>query len=207
MPRKPPEKLKRRTERLAENSGPEPAKKGRGPGRPFEKGVSGNPGGRSKEIAKLQEDLLAMSPDAVKAMGDCLRGPPAEEMEARGNDFFWLKAWADKRLAALKIWFAFTLPPPRHGDEFDKPMTIPAPENMTTLELISEAKALVAAEIARLRAVSATGIPLSETASARLTESVKQIAVIVEQEKKILDSDPYAGLTDQELKERAENAN
>lgn len=37
---------------MAENSEPEPA--GRGPGRPFPKGVSGNPGGRPKKLQRIQ---------------------------------------------------------------------------------------------------------------------------------------------------------
>lgn len=192
---------------LAGSSTPEPVKKkGRGVGKPFQKGQSGNPGGRSKEIAKLQADLLSMSPDAVKAMGEALRGPDEEEMAERGNDYFWLKAWADKRMAALKLWLTFTLPPPKHGDEFDKPMNIPAAQDLNTLSLLSEAKTLVATEIARLRSVSATGVPLSETASARLTECVKQLSVLIDQEKKVMDTDDFAKLSESELRERVKVA-
>lgn len=42
---------------MAENSGAEP--RNRGPGRPFLKGVSGNPGGRSKRVADLEDALQA----------------------------------------------------------------------------------------------------------------------------------------------------
>jgi hypothetical protein len=47
MPRKP----------AAENRGPEQRKKGKPRGKPFQKGVSGNPGGRPKEEREVVEAL------------------------------------------------------------------------------------------------------------------------------------------------------
>jgi hypothetical protein len=57
---------------MAENSGAEPG--GRGPGRPFPKGVSGNPGGRSKRAEGLETALRqAHDPPKVLAVVDKLR--------------------------------------------------------------------------------------------------------------------------------------
>lgn len=41
-------------------------------GRPFPKGVSGNPGGRPKTIPEVKEILKAASPDAARALVELL---------------------------------------------------------------------------------------------------------------------------------------
>lgn len=47
---------------MAENNKPE---RRRGPGRPFPKGVSGNPGGRPKVVAEVMAELEKGSPEAA----------------------------------------------------------------------------------------------------------------------------------------------
>lgn len=57
---------------MAENSSAEPV--GRGPGRPFQKGVSGNPGGRSKRAQGLEMALReAHDPPRVLEVVERLR--------------------------------------------------------------------------------------------------------------------------------------
>jgi hypothetical protein len=57
---------------MAENSGAE-RKKPRGRGRPFQKGQSGNPGGRPKEIAELREMARAHSAEAIETLVTTMR--------------------------------------------------------------------------------------------------------------------------------------
>jgi hypothetical protein len=56
-----------------------------GKGRPFEKGVSGNPGGRPKVLGDVQELARKQSPQAIntlaKIMGD-EKAPPAARVAA-----------------------------------------------------------------------------------------------------------------------------
>jgi hypothetical protein len=47
----------------------------RGPGQPFPRGVSGNPGGRPKALADVQELARTYTPAAIKALGDALSSP------------------------------------------------------------------------------------------------------------------------------------
>ena len=43
-----------------------------GPGRPFPKGTSGNPGGMPKEIAEVRRQLRALLPKATQTLGELL---------------------------------------------------------------------------------------------------------------------------------------
>jgi hypothetical protein len=64
---------------MAENTGKAP--KRRGPGRPFQKGVSGNPGGRPRDIAEIRELARSHAPAAigtlVEIMTDREKSPAA----------------------------------------------------------------------------------------------------------------------------------
>jgi uncharacterized protein DUF5681 len=56
-----------------------------GKGRPFEKGKSGNPGGRPKVLGDVQELARQQSPDAINTLGDIMRddkAPPAARVAA-----------------------------------------------------------------------------------------------------------------------------
>lgn len=54
-------------------------KKKRGPGRPFQKGQSGNPSGRPKANPEVKEILRVASPDAARKLVDLL-GSRAEKI-------------------------------------------------------------------------------------------------------------------------------
>lgn len=91
----------KREKTLAENSGSEPARRGRGYGRPFPKGQSPNPGGRPREERELVEALRLRGVDLanklielalkgnVKAIEVALSrayGKPRERVELTGAD-------------------------------------------------------------------------------------------------------------------------
>ena len=70
---------------LAENSSRSAPRRGRGPGRPFRSGESGNPGGRPKGIAALVRDQTDDGQELVAFMLATLRNPrrpPALRMQA-----------------------------------------------------------------------------------------------------------------------------
>lgn len=46
---------------------------GRGPGRPFRKGQSGNPGGRPKELKHVQELARRYTDEAIKTLAEIMR--------------------------------------------------------------------------------------------------------------------------------------
>jgi hypothetical protein len=171
----------------------------------FKKGHSGNPGGRPKEVAEFRKRMLAMSPDVAEALEQYIKGPTREDLDERS--VMWFSAMAKERVAAIKVWCEFTIPKPKPGDEFDKPMPVVVdPATLTTVGLVSDARLILAHEIKRLETHATMGIPLSETATVRLTECVKQLAVLAEQEKKILDADPFAKETTEELEARVARA-
>src|SRR5262245_10188988 len=64
------------SKRLAESSAGT-AKRGRGPGRPFPEGVSGNPGGRAKEAHDVKEAARTWSMEAIKRLAHWMRGNDA----------------------------------------------------------------------------------------------------------------------------------
>lgn len=141
-----------------------------------------------------------MSPDVADALEQYIKGPTDEQLLSKKH-VMWFQAMAKERIAALKVWCEFTVPKPKPGDDFDQPMQVPVdPTKITTLGLVSDVRLVLATEIKRLETVAAMGIPLSESAAARLTECVKQLAVVAEQEKKILESDSMAGKSEEELR-------
>lgn len=170
-------------------------------GKRFQKGQSGNPGGRPANTAELRKKLLEMSPDVEAALRAYIRVPTEEEMENKSP--LWFQSLAEKRIAAIKIWFEFCVPKPKEVDAFaDAPLPKIEPGSFTTLSMLSEARDLIATEILRLKGVSASGVPLSESASARLTELVKQLSLLSDEEAKLRKTDPFAQYTDKELEER-----
>ena len=67
---------------MAQNSGT--SAKRRGPGKPFQKGQSGNPGGRPREIAEVKELARAHSEAAIEALVDVMQNSnsPAARVSA-----------------------------------------------------------------------------------------------------------------------------
>lgn len=59
---------------LAENSQPEPAKKGRGKGKPFQKGKSGNPGGVPRETLEVKAIMQEHGSEMVRLLMESARG-------------------------------------------------------------------------------------------------------------------------------------
>jgi hypothetical protein len=60
---------------VAENSQLSANGRHRGQGRPFTRGVSGNPGGRPRAALDVQELARQHTPDAIKALVDALSSP------------------------------------------------------------------------------------------------------------------------------------
>src|SRR3954453_5187502 len=66
---------------MAKNSAAAASKRRRGPGRPFPKGVSGNPGGRPPAALHVQEMARQKTPQAIEALIAAL-GCPRERVGA-----------------------------------------------------------------------------------------------------------------------------
>lgn len=190
----------------AENSGSEQKR-----GRPFPKGASGNPGGRPKAVAELQEGLQRLTPKVLKTIEEAFVDPTPDEMKQLVADVgpgvakAMLKAQAADRLEYIKLVLAYTLPKPKEADAFKEPMT-PKAAATTTLGMFSEARALLSTELSRIRSVSDAGHPLTEGAAAKLTECVRQLAMLAEEEMKLLKADPFAALSDDELRQKLKEA-
>jgi hypothetical protein len=58
------------------------SKRGRGPGRPFVKGQSGNPGGRPKDVRGIQRLALDMCPEALEKLAELMREAKSERAQA-----------------------------------------------------------------------------------------------------------------------------
>lgn len=181
----------------AENSDSERAGSPRG--RPFAKGQSGNPGGRPKGLEKVRAQLLELAPLAVVNLQCMLECPPPEVVE-RANPK-WLAALARQSLGATKLWFEYTVPKPTAGEAYELPALAPPPAgSVTTLAMLSDVRHILATEVQRLKAVSDAGVPLTESAAGRLTECVRQLAVLTENEVELSKANPFAKLTDDELR-------
>jgi hypothetical protein len=63
---------------VAENKKEEPAKKGRGAGKPFQPGVSGNPGGRPKLVGEVRELAQKYCPRAIEVLADLMENATHE---------------------------------------------------------------------------------------------------------------------------------
>lgn len=61
---------------MADNSGA--TTKRRGPGKPFKKGQSGNPGGRPKVSQDVKDMLKAAAPEAAQLLIDTINNPTAK---------------------------------------------------------------------------------------------------------------------------------
>ena len=72
MKKKAKKKVAAKSEPMAANR-EKSAKRQRGPGRRFKPGQSGNPNGRPKIPEELREAFRAMTPDAIKVLGGCLK--------------------------------------------------------------------------------------------------------------------------------------
>jgi hypothetical protein len=58
------------------------SKRGRGPGRPFVKGQSGNPGGRPKNVLAIRRLALDMCPEALEKLAKLMREAKSERAQA-----------------------------------------------------------------------------------------------------------------------------
>lgn len=67
---------------MAESTGDSPKRKN-GPGRPWKKGQSGNPGGRSPIIKHIQELARQHTEEALQALIDVMRMPAAKQPSAK----------------------------------------------------------------------------------------------------------------------------
>mgnify|MGYP007112198659 CR=1 FL=1 len=69
------------------------AKRRRGPGRPFVKGVSGNPSGRPKGYAAFRDGMRELTPEAIEALRQDLLNPDRRTAAARAVlEYAWGKA-------------------------------------------------------------------------------------------------------------------
>src|SRR5215467_6177777 len=67
-----------------------PKRKGRGPGKPFQKGQSGNPSGRPKKVHELMEMARGLSAEGIEELAAIMRDkelPPAMRMAAIDRKF------------------------------------------------------------------------------------------------------------------------
>jgi len=70
------------TENSAETANETAKPKRRGPGRPFPKGRSGNPGGRPKVYAEFQELCRSQTPEAIATLVSALKAGDASSVAA-----------------------------------------------------------------------------------------------------------------------------
>jgi hypothetical protein len=66
-------KLAEKSQRSAKPKRKSPTGRGRGPGRPFPKGVSGNPGGRPKSVKEVQELASTYTVESIEALVTTMR--------------------------------------------------------------------------------------------------------------------------------------
>ncbi len=172
----------------------------------FKKGKSGNPGGRPPVVKEFHEALKRIGPKAIDALEQYIRDPTPEEHETQSP--LWFAALADKRLDAIKIVVSKTIPNPKDFDPFAIPVkAVKNPEKLTTLDAISAARCVLMQEIGRFKAVSSTGVPLTDAAASRFSECMRQLKELIDQEERVLKSDEFAKLTESDLRAALANAN
>ena len=76
---------------MAQNSA-RPVKR-RGPGRPFRRGQSGNPGGRPKEAVHVRELARQRTEEAVKTLATIMRHGKTEAARVRAAEALLSRAW------------------------------------------------------------------------------------------------------------------
>jgi hypothetical protein len=81
---------------LAENS--EQTAPQRGPGRPFPKGLSGNPGGRPKEIGHVRELAREHTQEAVQTLVDIMRTGRTDSARAAAASELLSRGWGKPSL-------------------------------------------------------------------------------------------------------------
>lgn len=77
---------------MAENSEEKPKKKG-GPGRPFQKGVCPNPGGRPKVLAEVRELAREHTEDAMNALASIARAGKPDQARVAAAEALLNRAW------------------------------------------------------------------------------------------------------------------
>jgi hypothetical protein len=84
---------------LAENS--DRAARRRGPGRPFEKGVSGNPGGRPRELADVKALAREHTAEAIETLVELMRTGRTDSARAAAASELLSRAWGKPSLPLL----------------------------------------------------------------------------------------------------------
>jgi len=64
-----------------------------GPGRPFQKGKSGNPGGRPRALAEIQHLAREQSEEAVKTLVEIMRNAKSETARIHAADKILDRGW------------------------------------------------------------------------------------------------------------------
>ena len=72
----------------AEDSKTEPRPSRRSPGRPFKKGVSGNPGGAPRGLSEFRKRIAKLDGVAEKALAECLVSEDGRVVVAALKEFF-----------------------------------------------------------------------------------------------------------------------
>jgi hypothetical protein len=79
-------------------------------------------------------------------------------------------------------------------------------KKITTLQLISDMRFVLATDLARIRRDVEAGSPVADTDRSRMTECVKQLASLSAQEAELLEKDPMAKLSEEDLHELLKRA-
>jgi hypothetical protein len=78
---------------MAQNSEQQPSSRRRGPGRPFPKGTSGNPGGRPKEVRHVQELARAHTLEAIETLVDVMQNSKLDRARVAAAEAILNRAW------------------------------------------------------------------------------------------------------------------
>ena len=71
----------------------------RGPGRPFPKGVSGNPGGRPKEIGHVRDLARKHTAEAIRTLVDIMETGKTDSARAAAASELLSRAWGKPSMA------------------------------------------------------------------------------------------------------------